>query len=96
MAQDKRTDTQALIIGLNHPIRRTILRAMPEGEEISPTALAALLKMPLPTVSYHVRALVESGAIVLTREEQVRGTMRHYYRSAVTARWALELLAVEE
>lgn len=80
---------QALLAALAHPLRRRILRAMPDGEEaISPSRLAADLKEPLTHLSYHVRVLAACGAIALERTESSKGSTQHFYRSTLTADWA--------
>jgi DNA-binding transcriptional ArsR family regulator len=88
VASAERTDTHALLTALRHPLRRRILRAMPDGEPASPRELAAELEEPLSNVSYHVRVLAECGVVELVRTRQVRGSMQHFYRSTLEAGWA--------
>jgi DNA-binding transcriptional ArsR family regulator len=88
----KRSDNHTLLNGLNHPVRRQILRAMPDGNPASPRELSDLLGEPLGNLSYHVRVLAECGALVLVGERRVRGTTQHFYRSSVSADWARSLL----
>lgn len=89
----KGSSTSQLLTALGSPMRRRILRAM-EGEATSPGKLSERMKVPLSTVSYHVRILERSGALKLVDEKAVRGAIEHFYRSAVTAKWAR--MALEE
>lgn len=50
------------------------------GEAISPSYIAGEIGEPLGNVSYHVRALLDQGLIVLDRTEPRRGALEHYYR----------------
>lgn len=84
---DQHSDSHALINALKHPLRRQILRAIPQDETTSPRELADLLEKPLGDLSYHVRVLARCGALELVGEKQVRGTMQHFYRSSVKAGW---------
>jgi DNA-binding transcriptional ArsR family regulator len=89
---DDRADNHALLSALKHPLRREILRAMPEDEIASPRELAERLEQPLGNLSYHVRVLAKYGALELVREKQVRGATQHFYRPAISARWVHALL----
>jgi hypothetical protein len=89
-----------LIQALTHPLRRGVLRAVnssrqpigPQGIE-DKLGLTKVRKEHLSSVSYHVRALAERGAISLVDEEQVRGASRHLYVSNVAGvRWVRDLL----
>jgi DNA-binding transcriptional ArsR family regulator len=53
--------------------------------EASPVELARLLDQPLATVSHHVRVLRDCRSIELTRTEQRRGALEHYYRAVMPA-----------
>jgi DNA-binding transcriptional ArsR family regulator len=87
-----------LLAALSHPLRRGILRLMPEDEDssISPRELAGELGESLTHVSYHVRVLAKCGAARLIRTERVRGSTRHFYRRKVEASWAKDVLAEPE
>ena len=87
-----RPDNHTLLNALNHPLRRQILRAMPDGNATSPRELADRLEAPLGNLAYHVRVLADCGALELVDERRVRGTTQHFYRSKVTAGWAHSLL----
>jgi DNA-binding transcriptional ArsR family regulator len=82
MSTPVRLDNHALLNALNHPLRRQILRVMPDGEATSPRELAEWLDEPLGNLSYHVRVLAGCGALELVDEK----------RASVTAGWARSLL----
>lgn len=63
-----------------HPLRVEILELLGTSGTYSPNMLAGELDAPLTNVSYHVRMLLELGAIELTRTEPRRGALEHYYR----------------
>jgi DNA-binding transcriptional ArsR family regulator len=88
---DHPNDTD-LLVALRHPLRRRILREMADGNAISPRELAAALRQPLSNVSYHVRVLAERSAVTLVETRPARGSVQHFYRSAVEAAWARQIL----
>jgi DNA-binding transcriptional ArsR family regulator len=89
MATSSTSKSGDLFTALAHPLRRRILRRMIEDEvEISPRELALHLGEQLSRLSYHVRILAWCDAIELVRTEQVRGSMQHFYRVIVGAKWA--------
>lgn len=88
--------TQNLIVALGHPTRRQILREMHGEPPSSPRQVSERLDETLSNVSYHFRVLAEAGAIELVSTRPVRGSTQHFYDSSVGARWALELLALDE
>jgi DNA-binding transcriptional ArsR family regulator len=96
MATRYRSDEENLLIALRHPLRRTILRAMADGKPVSPRELSAALGQPLSNVSYHVRVLAERHAVTLVRTKPARGSIQHFYRSAVKAPWARQVLGLGE
>jgi DNA-binding transcriptional ArsR family regulator len=96
MAPTNRPDETDLLRALRHPLRRRILRHMSDGETTSPLGLSASLRQPLSNVSYHVRVLADCGAVNLVRTRPSRGSVQHFYRSAVDAPWALQLLGLGE
>lgn len=86
-----------LFTALGHPLRRRILRAMIGGDEASPLQLARRLRVDLTAVSYHMRMLVECGAVELVRVEPGRtGSRQHFYRPIISRKWALSALKAEE
>jgi DNA-binding transcriptional ArsR family regulator len=65
-----------------HPLAVEILEfyaALDPTERRSPRDLADYLQRPLPNVSYHVRALLESGLLRPAGKRQVRGAVQHFY-----------------
>jgi DNA-binding transcriptional ArsR family regulator len=76
---------ESLIKALAHPLRWRILESLADRVEASPVELARLLDQPLATVSHHVRVLRDVGSIELTRTEQRRGALEHYYRAVMPA-----------
>ncbi|HEV2791416.1 MAG TPA: helix-turn-helix domain-containing protein [Solirubrobacterales bacterium] len=91
-----RSDENDLLVALRHPLRRRILREMADGQAISPRELSATLRQPLSNVSYHVRVLAERAAVTLVETKPARGSIQHFYRSAVKAPWAQQILASRE
>jgi DNA-binding transcriptional ArsR family regulator len=92
MTSIDRSDDNNLLIALRHPLRRRILREMADGKVISPLELSNELRQPLSNVSYHVRVLAERAAVTLVDTKPTRGSVQHFYRSAVTAPWAQQVL----
>jgi DNA-binding transcriptional ArsR family regulator len=66
---------------LSHPLRPQILSVVTRRGEASPNEVAGELGAPLGTVSYHVRMLRDEGWLELTRTEQRRGAVEHFYRA---------------
>lgn len=96
MAPLDRPKEETLLTALGHPLRREILRAMADGEPTSPRELSEALGQPLSNVSYHVRVLVQSKAVTLVRTKPTRGSIQHFYRNAVQAPWARQVLGLGE
>ena len=91
-----RSDDHDLLVALRHPLRRRILREMADGEATSPRELSDALQRPLSNVSYHVRILAERAVITLAGTKPARGSVQHFYRSAVDAPWARQVLKMGE
>ena len=91
-----RSDDNDLLTALRHPLRRRILRLMAAEEAISPRELSEALATPLSNVSYHVRVLVDCAAVTLVDTQPVRGSMQHFYCSAIDAPWARQVLGISE
>jgi DNA-binding transcriptional ArsR family regulator len=96
MANLNRSDDNNLLVALRHPLRRGILRRMAGKESISPRELSNALRQPLSNVSYHVRVLADCAAIALVSTKPVRGSMQHFYCSAIEAPWARQMLGLNE
>ena len=82
-----------LVKAIAHPVRHSLLMALNE-RVASPSELASGLGEPIGKVAYHVRILLDLGAIELVREERRRGAIEHYYRATMRAffddrQWAI-------
>lgn len=91
-----RSDDDNLLVALRHPLRREILCKLAAEEPLSPRHLADVLRRPLSNVSYHVRVLADCAAVVLVRTEPSRGSMQHFYRLAIEAPWARQILGLPD
>jgi DNA-binding transcriptional ArsR family regulator len=69
---------------LSHPIRQQVLQIL-NREVASPNQIAQEIGESLGTVSYHVKTLVDLGAIELVRTKPVRGALEHFYRATMRA-----------
>jgi DNA-binding transcriptional ArsR family regulator len=96
MTNLNRSDDNDLLVALRHPLRRDILRQLAHGEALSPSEMAEVLRKPLSNVSYHVRVLADCAAVVLVRTKPVRGSMQHFYRHAIEAPWARQILGLPD
>jgi DNA-binding transcriptional ArsR family regulator len=96
MTGGNHTDDTELLIALRHPLRRQILRTMAVQDPISPRQISDELREPLSNVSYHVRVLADTGAVVLVDTAPVRGSMQHFYSPAIEEPWALAVLGLSE
>jgi DNA-binding transcriptional ArsR family regulator len=96
MTSLNRSDENNLLVALRHPLRRRILRLMAREEAISPRELSDALEAPLSNVSYHVRVLADCAAATLVSTKPVRGSMQHFYSTAIEAPWAREVLGLGE
>lgn len=95
MTSLNRSDDNDLLVALRHPLRRRLLREMAGEDAISPRELALAVGEPLSNVSYHVRVLADCAAVTLVRTKAVRGSMQHFYRAAIEAPWALQVLGLD-
>ena len=96
MTNLNRSDDNDLLVALRHPLRRDILRTMVDKEAISPREIATALDQPLSNVSYHVRVLADCAAVSLVNTKPVRGSMQHFYCTAIEAPWAIQVLGLGE
>jgi DNA-binding transcriptional ArsR family regulator len=95
MTNLNRSDDNDLLAALRHPLRRDILRAMAGEKAISPREVATAIEQPLSNVSYHVRVLADCAAVSLVGTRAVRGSMQHFYRIAIKAPWARQVLGLD-
>jgi DNA-binding transcriptional ArsR family regulator len=71
---------EALLVCLQHPLRRALLKLYVEaGAARSPKELALPTNGHISNVGYHVRVLAEKGAVELVAEEPRRGSVEHFY-----------------
>ncbi|HEX5610789.1 MAG TPA: helix-turn-helix domain-containing protein [Solirubrobacterales bacterium] len=96
MTNLNRSDDHNLLVALRHPVRRKLLRRMIGEDAISPRELATDLDIPLSNVAYHMRVLADNGAVTLVKTRPVRGSMQHFYRAAIEAVWAQQVLGLSE
>lgn len=71
---------EVLVKALNHPVRVKALTILTE-RIASPKEIADLIDAPLSNVSYHVRVLDELGLVEIMEEENVRGSVAHFYKA---------------
>ncbi|MGC1165884.1 MAG: helix-turn-helix domain-containing protein [Solirubrobacterales bacterium] len=95
MTNLNRSDDNDLLVALRHPVRRDILRVMADEKAISPREIASALDQPLSNVSYHVRVLADCAAVSLVSTKPVRGSMQHFYCTAIEAPWARQVLGLD-
>jgi DNA-binding transcriptional ArsR family regulator len=76
---------------LSHPLRARALELLAQSPA-SPHELANALRVPLPTVSYHVRALSRLGFIDLVAVIPRRGAVEHRYTARARLRITIERL----
>lgn len=96
MADHGDSETERLLKALGHPMRRAILRVMPEDGRVSPSEMASALDEPLSNLSYHFRSLDRSPLVELVEETQVRGATQHFYERTLKHDWVRELLEEPE
>jgi DNA-binding transcriptional ArsR family regulator len=71
----------SVLKALGHPLRMRLLTFVTESGEASPVEMSRAFDVPLATVSHHTRVLRDLGYIELSRTEQRRGAVEHYYRA---------------
>lgn len=78
----KNSRDQALLICLQHPLRKRLLALYVEAKvRQSPRELADLTGEHLSKVSYHVRVLAENKAVKLVSTKPRRGSVEHFYKA---------------
>ena len=75
------TVAASVLKALSHPLRMRLLTFVTERGEASPVEMARAFDVPLATVSHHTRVLRDLGYIELSRTQQRRGAVEHYYRA---------------
>jgi DNA-binding transcriptional ArsR family regulator len=71
MVKHQRVDLDAVFAALAHPIRRSIVERLAQGE-CSVGDLAEPHRVSLPAVSRHLRVLEDAGLLVQTPDGRVR------------------------
>lgn len=71
MVKEPRVDLDAVFAALAHPIRRSIVQRLAEGE-CSVAELAAPHDVSLPAISRHLRVLEDAGLLEQTPDGRVR------------------------
>jgi DNA-binding transcriptional ArsR family regulator len=71
----------SVLKALGHPLRMRLLTFVTERGGASPVEMSRAFDVPLATVSHHTRVLRDLGYIELSRTEQRRGAVEHYYRA---------------
>jgi predicted transcriptional regulator len=78
----RRDPERALLACLRHPLRKQLPRLyVEEGGMLSPKELSTVTKRHLSNVGYHVRVLVDYGAVEIVAEEKRRGSVEHFYEA---------------
>lgn len=65
---------------VSHRIRVQVLTILSEGV-YTPDQIAQIIGEPTNKVAHHVKELADAGSIEVAKTEQVRNTIRHYYRA---------------
>lgn len=82
-------DGEAMVLALEHPLRRDLLKAYGEGV-CSPTELAQQFGEELQVVAFHSRTLNFYGAIELVETRPSRGSIQHFYVASELGRRTLD------
>lgn len=72
---------EARIRAMSHPDRATILRYIVEKGDKAAVDINHELGIDMSKCSYHCRKLIEFGCVEIVREEQIRGSVKHYLRA---------------
>jgi DNA-binding transcriptional ArsR family regulator len=89
----RRTVEEAVSYGVGSRVRIEILCILNEGTH-SASELARMIRLPLTTISHHIREMANSGCIEVARVEKVRNADQHFYR-AVKLPFVSDLEAAE-
>jgi len=95
VAKAKRGDRNDLLGALQNPLRRQILRRMRDVDEISTRQLAEEFSYSADNMAHHVKVLRDAGAISVARQQPVRGSVKHFYRSTIKQPWAQQIIDLE-
>lgn len=76
------TPEDKLLQVLAHPLRKRLLRLyVQEDGMLSPKELSDFTKKHVSNVGYHVRVLVDYGAVEIVAEQKRRGSVEHFYEA---------------
>ncbi|HET7588564.1 MAG TPA: helix-turn-helix domain-containing protein [Solirubrobacterales bacterium] len=78
--KEAKSPQEILVKALNHPVRVKALTILTE-RIASPKEIAEIVDIPISNVSYHVRVLDELGLVEIMEEENVRGSVAHFYKA---------------
>src|SRR6478609_10741312 len=78
-------ETTHALRAVAHPIRLQMLSLL-TGAELSAAEVARELGISHANASYHLRVLLEAGAVVVASEEKIRGGVAKRYRHPWQAR----------
>ncbi len=70
------------LYAIGHPYRVEMLRHFLTVGTTTPSDIARALRLPLSSVSYHVRFLADRGIVRLAGRTQRRGAVAHHYQLA--------------
>lgn len=65
---------------VGHPYRVEVLRHFLATGTATPSDIASAYRLPLSTISYHVRFLADRGIVRLAGRTQRRGAVAHHYQ----------------
>lgn len=72
------------LFSLKHVMRRQLIRCLNESEDLrTPQSLADQMRQQVTRVSYHLRALKQSGMATRVTSKPKRGAATRFYGSAV-------------
>src|SRR5688500_160880 len=89
MVKERRPDLDAVFAALAHPIRRSIVARLAEGD-CSVTDLAEPHDVSLPAISRHLRVLEEAGLLEQTPDGRVRRCALEAQPLAAAVSWLVQ------
>jgi DNA-binding transcriptional ArsR family regulator len=93
LSTDEAVRVSQLGKALNHPTRALIAAALVRLPQSSPAQLSIAFHIPLGSVSYHVRQLIQAGFLLATDTRPRRGAIEHFYALHPSLQTALLALA---
>jgi DNA-binding transcriptional ArsR family regulator len=89
MVKQRRADLDAVFAALAHPIRRSIVERLAEGE-CTVNDLAAPHDVSLPAISRHLRVLEDAGLLEQTPDGRVRRCALNAQPLSAAFSWILQ------